>query len=76
MVGRSERPARSQAFVSVVVVAGVLAFAVALVANAAQQVAVTWTAVAAVMACTVWLAWDGWRRWQCAQEERRSESAK
>ncbi|WP_268873394.1 hypothetical protein [Streptomyces mutabilis] len=41
------------------VAVGVLAFTVALVANAAQQAAVTWTAVAAVIPCTAWLAWDG-----------------
>ncbi|MEU4082500.1 hypothetical protein [Streptomyces venezuelae] len=60
---------------SVVVVAGVLAFAVALVANAAQQAAVTWPAVVAVIACTAWLAWDGWRRRQRAQEDRSAEPA-
>ncbi|MFI1312894.1 hypothetical protein ACH4TS_22530 [Streptomyces albidoflavus] len=75
MVGRTHGPAKSQAFVSMVVVVGVLAFAVALVANAAQQAAVTWTAVAAVIVCTVWLARDGWRRRQRAQEDRHAEPA-
>ncbi|MFD7616092.1 hypothetical protein [Streptomyces sp. NPDC059802] len=68
MVGRTDRPARIWA--SAVVVIGVVAFATALVANAAHQAAVTWAGIAVVAACTAWLAWDGWRRRQSERADR------